>query len=180
MNNNHHTFITKPKPQPHLRPQYTILPSSTSTITSLSQTAITTTTTTTTPSPTTISTPTTTPLAPTTIIITTTNKPLIVSTTSPVDTSTIVPGKPEKHTAKPGVSAETNQKSIRTLLSAENYYLLFEITIIVRLKLLIVNIIFVILSLRFGAFASETRNSNSGRKKRRVRQLALAGNTNKR
>lgn len=117
MNNNHHTFITKPKPQPHLRPQYTILPSSTSTITSLSHTAITTTTT---PSPTTISTPTTTPLAPTTIIITTTNKPLIVSTTIPVETSTIVPGKPEKHTAKPGVSAETNQKSIRTLLSAKN------------------------------------------------------------
>jgi len=28
---------------------------------------------------------------------------------------TTVPGKPEKHTAKPGVSAETNQKSMRTL-----------------------------------------------------------------
>lgn len=111
VNNNHHAFITKPKPQPHLRPQYTISPSSTSTTTSLLQTT-TSTTTTTTPPPTMISTPTTTP-APTTI--TTTSKPLIISTVGSVDmAATIVPGKPEKHTAKPGVSAETNQKSIRT------------------------------------------------------------------
>ncbi|KAE9535574.1 hypothetical protein AGLY_007475 [Aphis glycines] len=109
---NHHTFITKPRPIPQHRPQYYTVPSSTMLTTITTTTNPTTTTTTTTPTPTTTSTTTTT-LPPPTTTTTTTSKPLVISTTtSPVAISTTVPGKPEKHTAKPGVSAETNQKSM--------------------------------------------------------------------
>lgn len=114
---NHHSFITKPKPLPQHRPQY-MIPLSTMLTTTTANPTTTTTTTTLTP-PTTTTTTTTTPLTeppPPTTIIATTDKPLVISTTtSPVAMSTTVSGKPEKHTAKPGVSAETNQKSMRTL-----------------------------------------------------------------
>uniref|UniRef100_A0A2S2N7Q6 Serine proteinase stubble n=1 Tax=Schizaphis graminum TaxID=13262 RepID=A0A2S2N7Q6_SCHGA len=111
---NHHTFITKPRPIPQHRPQYTI-PSSTMLTTIDTTTNPTTTTTTTTPTPTTTTTttPAPAPPSPPTTTTTTTSKPLVISTTtSPMAMPTTVPGKPEKHTAKPGVSAETNQKSM--------------------------------------------------------------------
>ncbi|XP_050543258.1 serine proteinase stubble [Daktulosphaira vitifoliae] len=98
---NHHSFITKPKPQTHLKPYYSHTTSTTTTTTTTSST--------TTPKPTTTTSTTTTLPLPSTTEVT-------LSTTSKhdaVDTITVVSTiKPEKHTAKPGVSAETNQKSI--------------------------------------------------------------------
>lgn len=147
---NHHIFITKPKPQLHLRPQYTppsstfIIPTDTPSPTTTTDT---TPTTTTTPDPTTTASTTTTTHAllrppspprppplprpppssrpPPQIITstTTTTKPLvIVTTTSSEEVPTMVPGKPEKHTAKPGVSADTNQKSTRTYSDSNSLY----------------------------------------------------------
>lgn len=118
---NHHAFITKPKPQSHLRPPTQVLSTTTSN-THLAQEYITTKTTPTpTPVPTSTTSTTTTPAPPPppplppSLPSTSTGKPLVISTVSTVVAMpTVVPGKPEKHTAKPGVSAENNQKSTRT------------------------------------------------------------------